>query len=970
MLGAFKAERNGKVASFRTQKTASLLAYLVFYAGRPVSKDVLADALWPHSDTEHSRHSLRMAVSSIRTALRSDDWVADHYIESTKNTLCASADGFESDVGSFLSHLESTDLADALNQYSGPLLQGFGEDWVAPQAIELEELYAQAACQHIVALATNGNIDEAVRVGRHAIGMCAPREDLHVALMRAFSLVGQPSRAVAQFEELERMLDDVWGEQPSVGAREVLESLPQSAVVEPAFSTRSAEESSSSIRVGRSPFVGRESELSDLESTLTGQNCRLVTLIGLGGTGKTRLALESARRLKKSFGGNVAHVGAVGSATAAQLHSQILAAVAIQPMTTRDPIVTIVDQIGETEFLLVLDNLEQVAGPASETITTMLSRCTNLRVLATSRIPLGAPDEKPYPVSPLPLPSGARDLDSLRSSPSVQLLVAAAQEVRPGFAVTPANAGGVALLCNRLEGIPLAIEIAAAKLATMTPAQVTGSIGRLIDLSTSREWILDRHRSLEAVVQWSVEHLSEQDRWALASLGVCRGGFGPELANAILGEHWDDHVQRLCKSSLVFWTESEEHLRFDMLETVREIALALLRADPKREATVLVAQFQFARDVCAALPQDASQEVIDPWADQIGRETLNVLAALETAAAGLVSAEEAWGLALPLRDYYERRGNPSTWITPLEDLLAATSHSLSPHTLALAHGSLHHLHYGLRDIAATHEHLIKAIEAADKAGDVELQGEYRVHFAISATLLGKFAEAEKELTYAVRILGDGVSPRFYAKALVSLGWILFDRGDEESSEAVFRESLNAAESDGGEFVIAEALIGLASAVGHTRYEEAQPLFDRAIEYRIRVGMPSYVYHCLYYRALIDYRAGRFEEAKRNIVTSLEGYIDLGIALGQTPLTIAGNVFSAIGDSAKAARLWGKAEGARRKYSLQMFPTIRRDFERERLRTMAATPAGWLESEIERSLDLADDALLRDVARDESFQGVN
>jgi predicted ATPase/class 3 adenylate cyclase len=339
---------------------------------------------------------------------------------------------------------------------------------------------------------------------------------------------------------------------------------------------------------GLSPFVGRRDELARLRLQLDAN--RLVTITGAGGVGKTRLALETARRGQRLAQNEAWFVDL------ARLQNPRLVAAAIAD-TIRAPRIAgathldrAAEHIGDGARLLVLDNCEHVTKAAAGACTALLSRCARLRVLATSREPLGVPGEQMWPAPPLDVPDAdASAVADISAADAVQLFVGRASAVAPGFALTPAHARAVAGICRRLDGVPLAIELAAAWVAFLSPEEIASRLEGSSVLRRSRRGAGGRHVSMQAALDWSHRMLAPAERCALARLSVFVGGFALEGAEDVLDSAADsmsalDAVVALAERSLLVADTSTSPARYRMLEPVREYAADRLHNDSSEEA--------------------------------------------------------------------------------------------------------------------------------------------------------------------------------------------------------------------------------------------------------------------------------------------------------------------------------------------------------------------------------------------------
>jgi predicted ATPase/class 3 adenylate cyclase len=385
------------------------------------------------------------------------------------------------------------------------------------------------------------------------------------------------------------------------------------------------------------PLIGREAELAEVFCLIATENARLVTVTGSGGSGKTRLALEAASELLDSFPDGVWLVDLARLTDPDLLLGQIATAIGLRASGEQALERRLTDYLAGQRLLLVLDNFEQFRpfDAAARTVAELLTAAPHIAILATSRAPLRLRVERELPLSPLPVPSPRETaVESLAQSPSVRLFLARAQAVRPDFELGPHNAAAIAALCRRLDGLPLALELAAARVRVLAPADILARLGDRLDLLADRGVDRpDRQRTLEATVAWSYDLLPPEEQTAFRQLSVFAGGFTLEQAEALFaaglpGLDALDAVATLIDQGLLKVEEQPgATLRYRMLETVRIFALDRLRACGEeqllRQAHVDLVRLLVESADAAAGQTDAT------WLDRLEVEHDNVRAALE-----------------------------------------------------------------------------------------------------------------------------------------------------------------------------------------------------------------------------------------------------------------------------------------------------------------------------------------------------
>jgi predicted ATPase len=336
------------------------------------------------------------------------------------------------------------------------------------------------------------------------------------------------------------------------------------------------------LPVPLTPLVGRERECERVQAILLRADTRLLTLTGPGGTGKTRLALEVARRVEDAFRDGVCFVPLAAIADPSLVPGEIARAFDLRESSVASLPDRLADYLRPLDLLLLLDNVEHLLPDAVPTIAALLTACPTLKFVATSRTALHISGEREFAVPPLALPDLERlpPVTELLDVDAVRLFVERGQAVKPDFALTDDNAPIVVAICRRLDGLPLAIELAAARLKVLPPAELLRRLDRRLLLLTGGPLDLPTHqRTLRDAIAWSFDLLSSAEQTGFRRLAVFAGGFTLDAAEAVCGGEALDIVASLVEKSLLQPVSGPGGMsRFAMLETVREYALEQLAA--------------------------------------------------------------------------------------------------------------------------------------------------------------------------------------------------------------------------------------------------------------------------------------------------------------------------------------------------------------------------------------------------------
>ncbi|GAA2170431.1 BTAD domain-containing putative transcriptional regulator [Actinomadura napierensis] len=582
----------------------ALLVRLAAEAGRPVSAERLLDDLWDGAPPAGGGNALQALVSRLRGVAGRD--LVEHGPGGYRLGIDpgeVDAVAFERAVAAARKEHDPARRADglrrALDLWRGPALADIADADYAHAAIgRLGELRLAAVEDWVDAEAAAGRPVPPVAELEPLAAAHPLRERLRGQLMRALYAAGRQADALQVYEETRHALADRLGVDPSPELSAVhlsilrRETAVPVAPAAPAFSEAPAslapEPPRTNLPAQLTSFVGREEESRRIGKLL--RESRLVTLTGPGGAGKTRLAGETAAGLLDGMPDGVWFVALAPVSDSGDLVQALITALDVpdtvrkgEARTVPRPLERLTDFLTAKRMLIVLDNCEHLVDAVAELAGHILAQAPGVRILATSREPLGITGESLCPVPSLPLPpedGGPEPADALGYA-AIRLFADRAAAVRPGFAVGAGTAGDVVAICRALDGIPLAIELAAARLRSLTPRQVADRLGdRFRLLTAGSRAALPRHRTLRAVVDWSWDLLDGAERTVLRRLSVFAGGATPESAVRVCGldapdaPHPDDVIDviaALVDKSLVM-ADGNADVRYRLLETVRVYA--------------------------------------------------------------------------------------------------------------------------------------------------------------------------------------------------------------------------------------------------------------------------------------------------------------------------------------------------------------------------------------------------------------
>jgi predicted ATPase/DNA-binding SARP family transcriptional activator len=999
-LGNFRVWRDGQqltAGSWSLRKAGALFKCLLGSPGYRAGRDTLIEALWPEVESDAGRRNLRASLHQLRRLLDLPGAAASHIRESGDVLILVPVlDGPGPDnwldAIAFVNAASRPDLnidscRAALALYSGEYLPSDRyEEWAQPQRERLFDTYRSLLLITGKLCAERGDYKESEFYLRQLLGVDSCHEEAATRLIGMLAAQGERAVAVRVYEALDRALQDELGLRPgkelqalharllaAQGAPTALDVLP----------TLPHAPRKSNLPAALTTFIGRDKEIAAVEALLTdaGQDsCRMLTLSGTGGAGKTRLALAVGERLlSRELYEDGAWLAEFAACTSPELISSTVArtfGLREDPISSSDDgmLERLTAFLTARRLLLILDNCEHLVGACAALTAHLLRGCPGLQILTTSRELLGVAGERHYMVPSLSLPAPAHEpvpLEKLAEFEAIALFMARARARAADFSLSRTNAGAVESICRRLDGIPLAIELAAARVGVLGLEEVAVRLDdRFRLLIGGPRSALPRQQTLRAALDWSYNLLDARERLLLRRLAVFGGGWTLDVAEEVCGDggqgqmdpgtsastvrqadmHGSDElgavieraeilelIDGLAGKSLVSVAATDDGPRYSLLETIRQYAWA--RLEDAREADSM--RYRHAR-WCLAFVSRADEGLRGSdqasWLNRLEAEHNNIRVALdwsqtvpEASLVCLRTAAPLWRFWTAHGHVYEGRdrlnmildANTSTMRVPAENGGDPYEWQTARAAVLSGAGNLAEYSGNLQRSRALHE---DALRMRRLLGDTTAIASSLGNLANTAAMQGDLVEAAKLYDEALPLFRAQANTWAIAACLSNLGPIVLDLGDVGRARSLLEESLAMRRQMGDTWGIATSLKSLgAIALEDGRFAEAATLQHEALALRRALGDRRAVAESLACCGAVKVAQGEAERAWALLqeAVTLSRALSDKIGLAFELFTIA-QTLVALDQPSGAAHVLAASEQLRSSLGIAMSPRQERD----------------------------------------------
>lgn len=927
LLGRAWIEVNGRLiedGAWPPRGGRDLLLLLLATPGHRLSRDQVLDSLWPGLSPDSARNAYYKALHSLRRTLEPGLQARQkgNFLRAETESLSLQPGTYKVDIDDFVRLLASARSSDdsansallsaALSLYRGDLLADeLHLDWAADHRERLKANWQQGSL-HLAGLDLAATRYPAVIERANLVLASDPAsETAHLLLIDAYAASGQRDLARRQYERCVAILRDDLGVAPSAATVRAASQLLQSPGMDAAPPPRRGR----TLPVPPTRLIGRETELERIQTSLIGAGVRLLTLLGPGGVGKTRLAIDVAAHLDDDFADGATFVALATTREVELVPSLIVQALGLREDPGTPGLGQIQMALRERSTLLVLDNFEQVR-PAAGVVAEILASCPGVRILVTSREPLHLRAEHLLVVPPLNVPEIGEDAEtiaivsSLERSEAGALFLERARAIVPDVALSGSEALAIARICDRLDGLPLAIELAAARSQEFSPGQLLQQLDdRMGTLIHGYQDLPARQQTMRDTIAWSHDLLEPDLQRVFRRMALFPSGCTPEIASRLSDGGAPEgarHLQALIDKSLAY-RRTDDNGHVVMLETTRDFALDELANAGEMEFTTAVLVDYAVELTTAAVGHLAGHEQ-GPWLDRLDLEDDTLRAALgASVAAG--DADDALTIAGNLWRYWWSRGVLSEGRTWLDRALSLAGEAVQSRR-GLALGGAAALAESQGDFRRSVELHLQALHLWQAEQDLPGEARARSGLGTAASHRGDFDVAREHHERALQISRTAGDRPGMARTLDRLGTLARHQGKLDAAEEAYAESL-ALFRELGDLVNASIVLSNLGEVLHRHGDRARAAkhFEEALRLERELDLPDGVAFDLANLARVRLELGEIDHADALIGQGVRLFREMGNHLGLAgALAVQAAVERAQGNPLRARQLLGESLG--------------------------------------------------------------
>ncbi len=861
LFGSFSAAISSQNLRLPTDKTRALLAYLALTAGTPLRREMLAGLLWPEQPEDLARQNLRQTAARLKRAIHDrDTQLANNLLTMTRQTIELHADYCAADALTYGQHLQAVQkhsherleqcpaclgrLQTAVQLYrQGDLLAGFSlpdaapfEEWLVIQRENLYQQQLAALHQLTVAFEQQGLFEEAQQYALWQIQQEPWREEAHRQLMRLLAAQGQRAGAIAQYQACRRILQVELGVEPAAETEVLLNQIMEGSL--PVAASQVSDRYPHAWPRPSNQLIGRKAEMAQVLSLLAEPACRLLSVTGVGGIGKTSFVIAVGEQLRSEpppwLGNGLYFVPLAGVANADMLPAAVSEAIGLE-LSQRQSIATQVEVfLKPKSTLLVLDGFEHLAGDAGW-LNHLITTATQLKLVVTSREPLNWQGEWRYPLEGLSYPKEEVEGTAFEA---VQLFIQAARQVQPGFKYTAGNSQAITRICQLVYGWPLALQMAAAWVRMMSCQAIAEQISAGLDfLTTSLQDVPPRHRSMRAIFEHTWASLDEEEQRTLGQLAVFHGDFSLSAAIEVAATS-PLSLRGLVDKALVQYDELNG--RYHLHELLRQFALEKLQADADRYYAAQQAHSHYYLRLLRTQGEALN--------------TIRFQSALEVIREDMSNVRQAWLWAAGDQQY---------------DLL-------SSHLAYMA--KIYESGGPAEEAVSFFRQTIARLEESGSQEPAALIAHILYHTAVRLTFMGEYGEATTTVLAAQEIARSVNDVPLINLLSVTQALIFREQGNYEETHAVLREAIAFSQAH-------DYMQGVANALhfrGNTYwsladYEKAWKDYEEGRAIYEQLGQMYSAYHLTGNMGVVLWRQGRHREALHYYEIALEAHHEAGNA---------------------------------------------------------------------------------------------